>query len=86
MPRKGAVSPVVCNLGAGNGFVLAYLSLTGVLIKIQDLITLRYESALMSLFQEELTGQLMNEKGKSSDGTFLSQISWRIKGNSNSKG
>lgn len=69
-----------------NGFVLAYSSLTGVLIKTQDVITLRNESALVSLFQKELTSQQMNEKGKSSDGTFLSQIWWRIKGNSSSKG
>lgn len=61
-------------MGAGNGFVLTYLSLTGFLIKIQDLITLRYESALMSLFQKEFAAQPMNERGRSSDGTFLSQI------------
>lgn len=73
-------------MGAGNDFILAYLSLTGILISIQELITLRYEAALMSLFQKELTSQLMNEKGKSSHGTFLSQILWRIRGNSNSKG
>lgn len=76
MPKKGAKeqSWEWATKRAGNGFVLVYLSLTGVFIKIQDLIILKYESALMSLFQKELTGQLMNEKGKSSDGTFLSQI------------